>query len=143
MLLPLCYPAVFEQAAPTIIVRFRDFPEAISEGATRDEALANAVDCLDAALHFRMKDGQAIPAPSDQGAGEIGVVPTTDVAMRVALYQAYRSSGLSLSDFAQRVDMNAARVREIVGTHRPFDLRKVGAALRRVGKPVVLSVEAA
>lgn len=143
MLLALRYPVILAMEGSTIIVRFRDIPEAITEGSNREEALANAVDCLDASLHFLMKDGKPVPFPSADKPGEYGVVPTAEISMRVALYQAYRDSDLSLGDFSQRIGMNPARVREIVSTYRSFDMRKVAEALRRLGRPVVLSVNAA
>jgi len=37
--------------------------EAITEGATRAEALEEAEDCLDAALYHRLKSGEEIAAP--------------------------------------------------------------------------------
>lgn len=143
MLLVLRYPVVLSTDGGSVIARFRDIPEAITEGTDREEALANAVDCLDAALHFLMKDGKPVPFPSAEKPGEHGVVPTAEISMRVALYQAYRGSGLSIADFSQRIGMNPARVREIVSTYRSFDMRKVAEALRRLGRPVVLSVKAA
>ena len=139
----LRYPATLEVENGSAIVRLRDFPEALTEGLDKDQAVANAIDCLDAALHFRMKDGAAIPTPSPERSGDIGIVPTTETSMRVALYQAHRGSGLSLPEFAQRIGMDPARLHEILTTYRAFDLRKVGNALQRLGKPVVLSVDAA
>ena len=54
-----------------IMVTFRDLPEAHTDGATEADALAEAKDCLDTVLAFRLKDGVAIPSPSPKEDGEV------------------------------------------------------------------------
>jgi antitoxin HicB len=62
----LSYPA---RLVPTddglVIARFPDVPEASAVGKTEEEALAGAVDVLDAVLGGYVLDGRPIPAPSD------------------------------------------------------------------------------
>ena len=43
------------------LVRFPEIPEALTEGETEDEARANAVDCLSAALKGYVKAGRSLP----------------------------------------------------------------------------------
>lgn len=45
-------------------VVFPDLPEAITEGDTINEALANAIDVLSLTLAGRLDEGENIPAPS-------------------------------------------------------------------------------
>ena len=47
-----------------ILVSFPDVPEALTEGADKAEALAEAEDCLIAALGGYVSRGWAIPQPS-------------------------------------------------------------------------------
>ena len=55
------------------VVTSRDFPEAITQGDTIDEALAAAADALEEAIAGRIDDGREIPAPSAAKRGERAV----------------------------------------------------------------------
>ena len=52
------------------VVTCRDLPEAITQGNTVAEALAEAADALDEALCGRINRGGDIPEPSAEQAGE-------------------------------------------------------------------------
>jgi len=43
------------------LVRFPKIPEALTEGETEEEARANAVDCVSAALEGYVKAGRPLP----------------------------------------------------------------------------------
>ncbi|NBC31262.1 MAG: type II toxin-antitoxin system HicB family antitoxin [Alphaproteobacteria bacterium] len=63
--MPLSYPAALEEdVSGRLLVTFRDLPEARTDGATVEEALVEAQDCLNSVLAFRAKDGIDIPRPS-------------------------------------------------------------------------------
>ena len=53
-----------------ILVTFPDIPEAATYGDGRADALAHAVDALDAAITFRVRDKEDIPTPSPARAGD-------------------------------------------------------------------------
>ena len=46
------------------VVTFEDLPEAITQGETISEALAEAADALEEAIAGRIRRGDAIPSPS-------------------------------------------------------------------------------
>ena len=46
----LAYPVLLNEHQNTVLASFPDVPEALTEGATEQEALEEAVDCLVAAL---------------------------------------------------------------------------------------------
>lgn len=48
------YPATLTKQDGGYLVRFIDFPEAITDGRTEAEALTNAADCLDEAIANRI-----------------------------------------------------------------------------------------
>ena len=69
------------------IVTFPDVPEAITVGATEDEALEMAADALEVALAGRMKDGDRIPATSShRGKGDHIVTLSPQFAAKLAVY---------------------------------------------------------
>jgi antitoxin HicB len=55
------YPARLEpQEDGSLLVQFLDLPEALTDGADRAEALAEAADCLSEALAGRIHRGEEI-----------------------------------------------------------------------------------
>ena len=60
------YPAVFtlDSQEGGYVVTFPDFPEAITQGNSLNEARCEAVDCLDEALAGRLRLGKPLPEPS-------------------------------------------------------------------------------
>jgi antitoxin HicB len=77
------------------LVRFPGIPEALTEGESQEEARANAVDCVVAALEGYMKAGKRLPR---QGAGYAGrdraVLPSL-VTAKLAVYETMRARGWS------------------------------------------------
>ena len=73
------------------LVRFPGIPEALTEGETPEEARANAVDCVLAALEGYMKAGRKLPR---NGAGHSGrdraVLPSL-VTAKLAVYETMRA----------------------------------------------------
>ena len=83
----LAWPARLEAREGTVLVSFPDVPEALTEGATRAEALSEAVDCLVAALGGYVNEGRTIPRPSLARGRPLVELPAP-VAAKLALYQA-------------------------------------------------------
>jgi antitoxin HicB len=81
------YPALIEpDEAGRFLVRFPDLPEALTDGATIEEARAEAADCLTEALAGRLADGEAVPAPSPAERGYYVVTPRPEIARKIARY---------------------------------------------------------
>ena len=61
----MAYPYIIEpQEDGGYLVRFVDFPEAYTEGATKEEAAFNAQEVLSLVLEQRLADNGEIPLPS-------------------------------------------------------------------------------
>jgi antitoxin HicB len=61
----LAYPALFEpQPEGGFTVTFLDFPEAITEGDTFEQAYNNAAECLNLVLEVRIEQDGYLPLPS-------------------------------------------------------------------------------
>src|SRR5215475_6324966 len=104
------YPAHLDAREETIIVSFPDLPEAITEGRTRAEALAEATDCLDVALLFRLKENGPIPLPSRPRTGEVFVPASPSVAAKVAFVRAFGASGMTRVALARLLDLRETEV---------------------------------
>jgi antitoxin HicB len=124
------------------IVTFPDVDDALTEGASREEALANAADALEVALLGRMKDGEDIPAPSGGEAGAL-VPLSAQIAAKVAFYTAFRESGLSRSALARRLGKDEAEVRRMLDPHHATKLPALDEGIRALGRRLTVELEPA
>lgn len=67
------YPARIRKHQDGYVVRFRDIPEALTSGASRDEALEMSSDALATAMQFYVEDCRNLPAPSPPRKGDVVV----------------------------------------------------------------------
>ena len=122
------------------VVRFRDLPEAITQGDTLKEALAEAADCLEEAIAARIDDGREIPAPSTAKRGERVVSVPHSMALKAAVYLAVREAGISNSELARRMRLDEKEARRILDPHHPTKLPRIEAALAALGRHVKLEL---
>ena len=96
------------------LVRFPGIPEALTEGETKEEARANALDSVIAALEGYMKAGKPMPR---EGAGRSGperaVLPSL-VTAKLAVYETMRSRGWSKVRLAKELGMSENSVRRLL-----------------------------
>ena len=61
----LAYPAVITPAPEGgVVVTFPDFPDAITQGVNRGDAVTMAADCLAETIAARLAERRTIPEPS-------------------------------------------------------------------------------
>src|SRR4051794_27673953 len=85
----------------TFLVTFPDVPEAVTYGATREEALERAPDALLTIFDAFMKDRRDIPRPSKTSRSTV-VVPAR-AAAQIELYRVMRAGRVSKSELARRL----------------------------------------
>jgi antitoxin HicB len=95
-------------------VRFRDFPEALTDGADEREALAEAADCLAEAVAARIADGEDIPPPGPVRRGMHTVPLPPLLAYKAALFSAMRRDRISKSELARRLRIDEKDVRRLI-----------------------------
>jgi antitoxin HicB len=122
------------------VVRFRDLPEAITQGDTVEDALAEGADCLEEAIAARIDDGREIPAPSAAKRGERLVSVPHSMALKAAVYLAVREAGISNSELARRMRLDEKEARRILDPHHPTKLPRIEAALAALGRHVKLEL---
>ena len=125
------------------IATFLDVPEALTEGATRAEAIKNAADALEVALLGHMKDGDDIPMPRQRPKGGIAVHVSAQASAKLAFYSAFRVSGLSQSSLARKIGKDEAEIRRMLDPYHATKLPALEEALHALGQRFVLTVEAA
>ena len=139
----LAYPVRLERDDQgAVLVSFPDIPEALTEGATEGEALAEAQDCLIAALGGYMDDRRDIPRPSP-GRGRPLVALPALAAAKIALYRAMRERGLSNAALARRLGTMEGTVRRLIDLDHRSHIGQVETALAALGQRLVVATRAA
>jgi antitoxin HicB len=114
------------------LVRFPGIPEALTEGETKEEARANAVDCVIAALEGYMKSVAPLPR---QGAGHSGadraVLPSL-VTAKLAVYEIMRTRGWSKLKLARELGMPENSVRRLLDLRHRSQMWVIDEAMARM-----------
>jgi antitoxin HicB len=129
------YPVTLmpDEADGGFVVTFKDLPEAITQGETMAEALAEAADALEEAVAGRIRRGDPIPDPSPTGDRPTVPVPA-QTAAKAALYLALRETGISKAELAVRLGCDEKEVRRLLDPRHPSKLPRIQKALAALGK---------
>ena len=139
------YTAKLQPDGSGFLVTFPLVPEAITGGATRNEALANAEEALELALLAYIEDGRELPVENRRPSGPSHhriAVPAT-VAAKLAFIAAFRESGLTRVALAAKLGKAEGEVRRMLDPYHQTKLGAIEAGLRALGKRIVLTVEEA
>ncbi len=135
------YPAGIERDDDgRYVAAFPDFGWGATDGATREEALAEARDLLRELIATTMREGKDLPEPSRAGKGRPLVVPPVQIALKAALYEAWRQAGVSQRRLARDLDMAESEVRRMLNPGHGTEAATIDRALRRLGKRVTVTV---
>ena len=139
------YPATLfeDKVQGGFVVRFTDLPEAITQGNTVQEALKEAIDCLEEAIANRIVMNLEIPAPSIHTEGQHLVPLPAQMAAKAALYLALKESGMTNVEFAKRFGCDEKEVRRLLDPRHPSKLPRIESALSVMGKRIVVGVQTA
>lgn len=121
-------------------VTFRDVPEAITEGDTREEALLRAEDALESALAMYVAAGEPLPVSSELEPGE-ALVPLSALGMaKTALYDAMREQRVGRAELARRLRWHLPQVSRVLDLRHASKMEQVEAALAALGLRLVVDV---
>jgi antitoxin HicB len=114
------------------LVRFPGIPEALTEGETKEDARAEAADCVIAALEGYMKAGRPLPR---QGAAHFGpdraVLPSL-VTAKLAVYETMRERGWSKLKLAKHLAMPENSVRRLLDLRHGSHMWIIDEALAKM-----------
>lgn len=136
----LVYPARLDKKGAGYVVSFRDIPEALTEGSSREEAMDMAADALATAMDFYFEDRKQVPMPSPIGKLEVPVELATSLSAKVLLLNEMLRSGVTASALAKKLKASPQTVTRIVDLHHPTKIDTISDALSVMGKKLVLSV---
>jgi antitoxin HicB len=114
------------------LVRFPAIPEALTEGKTQEEARANAVDCVIAALEGYMKAGKPLPREAAVRAGGDRAVLPSLVTAKLAVYETMRTRGWSKLKLAKELGMPENSVRRLLNLRHSSHMWIIDEALAKM-----------
>jgi antitoxin HicB len=122
-------------------VTFRDVPEAITEGDTREEeVLLRAEDALESALAMYVAAKEPLPTSSEAEADEVMVPLSALGVAKTALYEAMREQGVGRAELARRLRWHLPQINRVLDLRHASRMEHVEAALAALGLRLIVDV---
>ena len=138
------YPAVIERDEDgRFVVTFPDFGWGATDGATREEALAEAKDLLRELITTTIREGRPLPRPSRASKRRPLVIPPLQTALKAALYEAYRQANISQRRLARDLNIAENEVRRMLNPDHATKASTIEAVLGRLGARISLTIDKA
>ena len=135
------YPADIERDTDgRYVVAFPDFGWGATDGATRDEALAEARDLLRELIAATIREGKDLPEPSQANKRRPLIVPPLPITLKAALYEAWRQAGISQRRLARDLGVAESEVRRMLNPDHATKAATTERALHRLGKQITVTV---
>src|SRR3990167_768753 len=129
------YPAsLTKQKEGGYLVQFPDFPEAITQGESIENALTEATDCLEEAIANRIEMKLDIQTPSHIKKNQYPIALDTTFAAKIALYRTMREQKITNTLLAKKLNCNEKEVRRLLDPHYNSKLPRLEEALLLLGK---------
>jgi antitoxin HicB len=144
----LAYPCRFtpasewDRADTGFVVTCRDLDGVVTEGETMEEAAAMAEDAI-ATVLSSMRGTAGWPSPSPAEPGEVLVVLPPLLAAKAALWASMKDQGVSRSELARRLGVDEKELRRLLSFGHRSRMDRLEAALRALGKRLVVEVREA
>lgn len=122
----------------TVLVAAPDFPEVVTYGDDRDDALARAVDAIETALMGRIAAREDIPRPSKPG-GDFAVLPALTAA-KISLYWAMREDGIGKAALARKLGWHLPQIDRLLDLNHASKLEALESALTALGRTLEIKV---
>ncbi len=124
----------------TTLVTSPDFPEVITYGETREEALAYAVGAFREAIAGRIHDKEPIPEPSRIRAKDDFITLPLQTEMKVRLYQSLNDSGMKKSELARKLNLHRQEIDRLLDFKQSTSIGKIESAFAALGKQLKIEV---
>jgi antitoxin HicB len=134
------YPAIinFNRSDKRYNVRFPDLPEAITEGETLEEALANASEVLTLTLEGRIDEGMEIPRPSHRKKARL-IAPSARA--QAAFLLRWAKGKYTTAQIARSLKTSWPAVARLEDPRHWPNLRQLEKAAATLGHKLVISLE--
>ena len=125
----------------TLMVTSSDFPEVVTFGEDRPDALARAAEAIETALMGRIAGREDIPRPGKTGK-DSAVLPALTAA-KLALYWAMRDEGVGKSALARKLGWHLPQVDRLLDIRHSSKLDAIEAALSTLGRSLEIKINKA
>jgi antitoxin HicB len=136
------YPVQFDEEDGGYVVTLPDIPYGATQGDNVAQALAQAEDFLEEAVLGMMAHGEDVPLPSAADGRPTVVLPALTAA-KLEAYRAMRAAGLDKKQLAERLGWQPNQVTRLFDGRHASHLDQIEAALRVLGRRLVVSSESA
>lgn len=123
----------------TILVTSPDFPELVTFGDDREDALSYAVGAFEEAIAARMAYDKDIPTPS-KGNPRVRLPVVT--AAKVLLYQAMREKGVTKAELTRRMGIPRQQGTRLLNLNHETKLSQLERAFAAIGEDIEISLAA-
>jgi antitoxin HicB len=123
-----------------IVATFPDVPEVVTQGRGQADARAMAEEALGLVLLAYLQRGRALPKPRARGRNLVDISVAPDIAAKLAVLESFADAGITKSELARRIGKDEKEVRRILDPKHPTKLPALTAALRALGKRLVVGV---
>ena len=128
------YPAkLTKQPEGGYLVEFPDLPEAITQGDDLDEALYEAIDCLEEAVANRIIMKLDLPLPSNKKRGQYIISMHVTMSAKAALYLLMKEQHLNNSQLARKIDCDEKEIRRLIDPYYNSKIPNIENALYALG----------
>ena len=143
-MLELTYPATVKTDEDgRFLVVFPDVQGAVTDGATKQEAIDEAQDCLAEAIAAAMYANEELTLPGPRKRGQVLIALPAPLATKALLYSTLREQKHSNTWLAKQLDVNEKEVRRMLDPYHATKLPRVSEALQILGKEIVIGVREA
>lgn len=128
------YPVVIKPSDSGFFVSFPDIPEALTQGATFEDALEMGKDALETALEFYFEDQRTVPLPSKPKNGQPFVELSPSLWAKVLLLNEMVKQHVRPADLARKLSIRPQDVTRLMRLKHPTKIDTISSAFNVMGK---------
>jgi len=136
------YPAVVKPDGSGFMVSFPDIPEALTSGATKEEALEMASASLATAMDFYFEDGRPVPLPGKVKRGQSPVELPPSLVAKVLLLNEMLAQKVKPAELARRMGTPRQEVNRLIDLKHTTKIDTIADALKALGKHLEVGLAA-
>ena len=133
------YPVNIQPDGRFFLVTFPDIPEAITQGESREQAVAAAADALETALDLYFDAHRLVPLPSRFKPGEPFVELPASLSAKVLLLNEMTLQKVPAAELARRLNTTPREVNRLTSLHQTSGIDGIADAMKALGKTLEIS----
>jgi antitoxin HicB len=136
----ISYRVKLENDEGTVLVTSPDFPELITYGETREEALVHAIGAFREAIAGRIHYKETIPQPSKVRTSDDFITLPLQTEMKIRMYESMLQSGIKKSQLARKMKLHRQEIERLLDFEHATSLNKIESAFAAMGKRLHIEV---